>query len=352
VTHTAETGATNASGGRIVCRDCSAAEAELARQKWSMERPRLVRHFRRLPHAHLYFTLVVTKEHSDYEARLTLSLEWATLAARAAAKAVDTAIRVATTRLEREIAEHLSRLRREEVIRRLRQRRADIESAGPALAADRGRNDKRAFVEALRSSLPRLRELARHEVQIAQLEGRILEGEVTARDLLDELLLRAWHRYYERPGDEALDTWLVRLLHDTTDEVLGGGMSRRESLDEEIAFDPELIEEESDVARPPVWPSTQDVTLSELIPDASASEEPESEEAEPFVESEELQRLVLEALRNVPAPQRRAFALATVDGWTAEEIGMLLRRPPDLVRADIAEVRERVREYLIRTLAR
>jgi DNA-directed RNA polymerase specialized sigma24 family protein len=38
--------------------------------------------------------------------------------------------------------------------------------------------------------------------------------------------------------------------------------------------------------------------------------------------------------------------LAAFDGWTEEEIGMLLRRPPEAVRADLEAARARVRDRL------
>jgi hypothetical protein len=57
--------------------------------------------------------------------------------------------------------------------------------------------------------------------------------------------------------------------------------------------------------------------------------------------TEALLRRALEALRGAPAAQRRAFVRAVFDGWTEAEIGMLLRRSPDAVRADLAVARAR-----------
>jgi RNA polymerase sigma factor (sigma-70 family) len=328
---------------RIVCRNCPPGTEEEVRRLWATERPRLTRHLKRIPDAHPHFNLVVTPQRVGYEARLTLSLAVGTIAARGQGEPLEHAIGQATTRLENELSRHLSHLRKEEQRRNLRRRRSDLDEAASELAADHARGDRGAFMEALRPYLPRLRDLARHEIRAAQLEGRIIPGDVTVGDLLDELLTRAWANFDRHPDDMPLDTWLVRQLHEIADEMLHSKprTDLREPLD--ASRDPHTVSNGEGWVQElePGWLDQRGIRLEDILAEDETRSDPEQ-----LVETEELQRLVAEALKDSPATQRRAFMLAAFDGWTEEEIAMLLRRNRADVRADIAAAREKVRRRL------
>jgi RNA polymerase sigma factor (sigma-70 family) len=328
---------------RIVFRECPPEAEQRARAVWAEVRPRLTRHLKRLPQADLRFNLVVTRQKQSYEVRLTLALGSGTLTARAEDEQVDSAVGKAATRLERELTRHLTHLQKVDARRNLQQRRLDLDALAPTLAADRARGDEGAFVEALRPYLPRLRELARHELRIAMLEGRTTPGAVTVGDLLDALLLRFYQQYDRRPKDMPLDTWLVRLLHEVADETLGPSSdpATRQPIDAEQAQRVQVDGDGWVQELEPGWLDQRGIQVQDLLPDPSEAGDPEE-----FVETEELERQVLEALRDAPAVQRRAFMLAAFDGWNEQEIAMLLRRTPEQVRADIAAARERMRQRL------
>jgi len=59
-----------------------------------------------------------------------------------------------------------------------------------------------------------LRDHARRELRILELEGPIHPGEITVSDLVDEVLSLAWERFADRPRHLPLDLWLVDLLHE------------------------------------------------------------------------------------------------------------------------------------------
>jgi RNA polymerase sigma factor (sigma-70 family) len=333
----------NTVGDRIVCRDCPPGAEDEVRSAWVVQRLRLTRLLTRLRNPQLQFSLVVSRARIGYEARLTLVLESGTLAARAERRSIDGAVGHASDLLERELTRHLSMLRNDRLLRRLRRRRSDLEAAEPSLTADRARGDEGAFVEALRPYLPGLREIARHEILIAELEGRILPGDVTVGDLFDALLARAWDRYDGRPADEPLDTWLVSQLYEVADEKLGGHVEVPAAgpPDAERTARHAAGDDGQGRAAEAGWLDEHGVRPRDLLGNPTGDDD-----REPFVEPEELIRLVHEALRGAPAAQRRAFMLAAFDGWTEEEIGMLLRRTPDAVRADIEAARARLRERL------
>jgi RNA polymerase sigma factor (sigma-70 family) len=330
-------------GDRIVCRECPSSVEDEVRRLWMADRARLVRRVKGVPDEEPHFNVVLSRTPGGYEVRLTLPLASATLAARGEHDTLAGALGQATTRLENKLAQHLSVHRHHDLRRRLRQRRGDLEDADAGLAADRARGDQNAFAESLRPFLPRLRELARHEIVVAQLEGRILPGAVTVGDLLDGVLARAWDRYESHPADVSLDSWLVRLLHEIADEKLGTRPGAAASRPVDATSDHYRVDDGEGWARElePHWLDQHGITRADLLPDGS-----DEEQAQEGMDVEALQRQVLDALRGAPEAQRRAFLLAAFEGWTEEEIGMLLRRAPEQVRADLAAARERVRERL------
>ncbi len=53
-------------------------------------------------------------------------------------------------------------------------------------------------------------------------------------------------------------------------------------------------------------------------------------------------RMLTNLLADVPAGQRRAFTLATLEGYSADEVARIQSRSPDVVRTDIRRVRDRL----------
>ncbi len=51
-------------------------------------------------------------------------------------------------------------------------------------------------------------------------------------------------------------------------------------------------------------------------------------------------------LRELSAPDREAFVLYTLEGFTIDEISRLSDRPPDQVRTSIEKARDRVQQHL------
>jgi DNA-directed RNA polymerase specialized sigma24 family protein len=215
-----------------------------------------------------------------------------------------------------------------------------------------------------------LKDHARRELIIAQLEGNIHPGELTVHDLLDEVILRAWDDWHNRPPDLPLDRWLVGLLHDVLDEKgfkppdEKGGKPAPKAAPEPVSIyervredDPRYEAEDGDImeANPewpyagqdewaeennPYWPFMDPLRRDETIPDEQ-SVEPWQELA-----NDEMRRLVLNELRKFPHKQRRAFTLNVLDGWTIEEIAASQHRSADEVRADIQAVQAALRKRL------
>lgn len=327
---------------QFVCRGCSRQEEAKARETWAKLRPRAERHLAELRPEERLVRIVLINNVGAWEARIALTLASATLTAHAEDVELETAISEAVIRLRAVIARHRAWLHMNDARRRRRRRRSDLRDVTASLAADRQRDDQGAFVETLRPYLPQLRHLARHEIQAAQLEGRIYPGAITVGDLVDELLVRAWQRFDQRPEDQPLDSWLVGLLFEVADDLLRSGAAPTDAGPPISTQDARLAVADGWVTTDgTVGPAARDLTIEDLLADRSVEANPDA-----YVDSAELTRLVAEALQGLPQEQRRAFVLAAFDGWTEEEIAMLQRRSPEAVRADEASVRTRLRQLL------
>jgi RNA polymerase sigma factor (sigma-70 family) len=214
-----------------------------------------------------------------------------------------------------------------------------------------------------------LRDHARRDLIVAQLEGSMHPGELTVQDLLEEAIVRAWHDWHQRPRDESVDRWLVQLIHDVLDEKGFEAPDDKSHSKPQPASDRDAVsvyervreddprfqvEEGADietnpefpyanenewvVENNPYWPSLNPLTRDETIPDEH-SPEPWQELAD-----DEMRRLILNELRRFPKNQRRAFMLHALDGWSVEEIAQRQHRSADEVRADIERVRTELRQ--------
>jgi ribosome-associated translation inhibitor RaiA len=149
-------------------------------------------------------------QRSWYEARAAIHLPTGTLAAEADDEDPQVVLDRVTDTLATEIKRHKERVRKDYIFKRKSRQRADLNAAGPLFqgSAEAGRRED--FFRLLRF----LRNHARHELKILELEGTLHRGEVTVDDLLDEVLVRAWERFKDRPRHLTLDVWLTGVLHE------------------------------------------------------------------------------------------------------------------------------------------
>jgi len=80
--------------------------------------------------------------------------------------------------------------------------------------------DRVVFDHLLRPRLDLLRRHARRELLLRDLDGEVDQMLHAVGDLMDETMLRAWERHFDRPDDLHLDQWLLRILHEVVDEAI------------------------------------------------------------------------------------------------------------------------------------
>lgn len=280
-----------------------------------------------------------------YELRAVIDLPTGVLAANASENDPLVILdRVADT-LATEIKRHKELVRKDYLYKRKFRLRTALSDAGRPLEQNATGGLQEQFLRMLRPQLGFLRDHARRELRILELNGILHRGEVTVTDLLDEVTIRAWQKWSDRPRRLPLDLWLIDLLHQTLEEWIKQEPREHSSLLDEIPKDlppdeaPQVDDQEW-------WAWLLGYDDSEKLED----ETPGSELPRPFdrAELENQAERVLTLIRKLPTAQRQAFLLNALEDYDPEEIALLQNRPVDQVRSDIEAARETLKAQLQR----
>jgi DNA-directed RNA polymerase specialized sigma24 family protein/ribosome-associated translation inhibitor RaiA len=238
-----------------------------------------------------------------------------------------------------ELKRHQERVRRDYVYRRKQRARADLSAAGPLLQRDQEAGRWEDFFQLLRPQLEFLRDHARRELRLLEMEGVLQRGELSVGDLLDEVVQLAWQRMPQRPARWPLSVWLTDLLHEVLRQWVASKPQPRVSLAERVETDqgekPEVLEQPWWQA---LWGYDESLTLEDLLPGSQGTE------AWDALEAEEQRQKILEGLKELPPLQRQALLLAALEDYDLSEIAMLQDRSEDEVRADIEAARGALRQ--------
>lgn len=282
-----------------------------------------------------------------YEIRASAHLPTKTLAVEASDEEPHAAIDRVVDLLIAEVKRHNDGVHKDDLHKR-KTRRAALGSAEPRLQQEVRSGHRPEFFQFLRPLLGFLRDHARRELRILELQGVLHPGEISVDDLVDEVLIRAWHGFEERPRDLALELWLTELLHQAIEELAAQEPRPHETLEEPVDHVPPEdvppVEAKQEREEREWWddldPFEQTILLEDVIPD------PESSESWDKVEPDEQRDRLLSLLGKLPPAQRQAFLLKVLEGYEADEIAMLQHRPKSEVKADIEAARRTLRGQL------
>jgi len=238
-----------------------------------------------------------------------------------------------------DLKRHQERVRRDYLYRRKRRARSDLSAAGPLLQRDQEAGRWEDFFQLLRPQLEFLRDHARRELRLLEMEGVLQRGELSVGDLLDEVVQLAWQRMPQRPVRWPLAVWLTDLLHEVLRQWVEKKPQPRVSLQERVeavqAEKPEVLEQ-------PWWQALlgydESLTLEELLPGS------EGTQAWDALEAEEQRQQLFEGLKDLPPLQRQALLLSALEDYDLAEIAMLQDRSEEAVRADIEAARAALRQ--------
>jgi RNA polymerase sigma factor (sigma-70 family) len=280
---------------------------------------------------------------SWYEARAVIHLPTGTLAAEAIDKDGRAALDGVADEIVKEVKRHNELVRKDYVYKRKARRGADLEAAAPLLHKDVEAGRKEDFFRLLRPMLRTLRDHAERELRSLELRKLLHRGELTADDLLDEVVAQAWERFKERPRRLSPDLWLIDLLHEVLEQRIKEEPRGHLSLQAKAKnVFPDLVPSEDEREW---WEELlgydEVLTLEDLIPDWNATP------AWDQLEAEKKRDLLLSAVNELPGKQRQAFLLYALEDYNTAEIAMLQDRPESEVKRDIEAARQTLRERLL-----
>lgn len=277
-----------------------------------------------------------------YEIRSVLHLPTGTLVAHEQGADAKAALDKIADTMSQEIKRHKEHVRHDYVFKRKRRERANLSAAGPLLDQDRKSGRQQDFFHLLRPMLRPLRDYARRELKILEIEGTLHPGEVTLADLLDEVMKRAWERFGDRPKKMPLDLWLTDLVNDTLEEWIKQEPRPHVSLtdpgEERMPKDVPQVDEQE-------WWATllgydDSVTLEDVLPDRDTPSIWDE------LEAEEQRDRLLSLIGDLPTEQRQSFLLHALEDYSTDEIAMLQDRPESQVKHDIQAARKFLKRRL------
>jgi len=271
---------------------------------------------------------------------LNLRLPSGQMAVHESAPTPATAIKAAFDELLSQIGRHKELLRNSH---RWRRRRAvegrpapgvpfeqTLASIPPLTATS---DDIRSYVNA---NFRRLGLFVEREIFFRESSGQVEPGSLSWEEIVDEAVARALDESIEKPDRMALEPWLYRLAiramddfeshpSETETDVHLEGLRRRRN--ERASDEPRLQFHQPDEA----------MTMESGIADQRIST------PEEMAYSDEIITLVQFALQGASRPDREAFILHAIEGFSVEEISAITDRKPEQVEESIRCARERVR---------
>lgn len=197
----------------------------------------------------------------------------------------------------------------------------------------------------INSSLPRLRQFVERELAFRENEGLLAKG-IAAEEVLDEAVLAALSDGQERPEKLAIEPWLYGLALRAM-ETLAAGDGAPE------AGDDQLVHLEASARRPNVLTAesqTQFHQPDELLQEEDVVADRRATNPEELFSSREWLAVTESAMRNLPRPEREAFLLVSVEGFTVAEAASITGRLQDDIRQCAAEARGRLKKMVPSTI--
>jgi RNA polymerase sigma factor (sigma-70 family) len=280
---------------------------------------------------------------SGVKVALNLRLPAGQMAAQASAETLHAAIRIAFDDLTEQLGKHKEHLRSQYRYPRVRgMERQRIEPQVPfedtvaAVMPEKISSlDVTGFVNA---NLERLRRFVDRELRFRRDSGQRRLEEVSAEEVIDEVIANALDEHRPRPEKIALEPWLYRLsrsamdrLGNQIDTAHPGRSNHEETRPSLDARDEEMLQ---------FYHPDESTTGEDLVADGHSTPEDEASR-------QELMTMVERALRGAAPHQREAFLLFTLEGFRLAEIAAITERSTEQVHSDISAAREHLRRSLV-----
>jgi RNA polymerase sigma factor (sigma-70 family) len=185
-----------------------------------------------------------------------------------------------------------------------------------------------------------LRLFIEREIYFRENSGDLGSGTVNVEEVLDEVVARALDEKIEKPDRVGLEPWLYRLAIRSLDDFSRSATSNEEVDIQGSSRRPGRNDTDGDEARLQFYQPDESITAENGIPDERAST------PEQIAYSDEMLSLVQFALRRAKRPDREAFILFAIEGFSLKEIATIVDRSSEHVRQSIHNAREALRQGL------
>ncbi len=253
---------------------------------------------------------------------------------------VEQALEGAASTLEKTLKRTLRR--KDSLSTRRARARSEFTAVEPLLQRGAEIGNQEEFLTRLRPLMGHLRDHATRELRMLEANELLPRDQLTATDLLNEVMALAWLRSAGRPREMPLDLWLVNLLDETLDEKIEPELRMKKSLDQlaDEVHSGELFQ--VDDQQWWVWLLGEDeaITLGDAISSSDSTAAAEQ------LESRELKDRIHALVGAMPKAQRQAFVLHVLEVYELFEVAMLQDRPETEVQADIDDACNTLREQL------
>ena len=316
---------------RWTCRGCDRADHERLERLWEAARAPLQE--RLSPRAGDQVQLQISADRNgdgtDWEFDAALFLPGAALTAHFAGGRPEPGLRHIAGELARALEASAASATRDTDGAALRR---SFQTIAPTLQRFSRDRHGGAFLAFLRPLVRSLADYVRHELRLLIRERALPAAHVTATDVLDEALIRAWERFDRRPDGLTLDVWMVRLIDESLDEFARGAV--HESIQQRVPLpndEPHSSWDDTWVARAG---EPETIGFAELLPGRPGIE------AWDRLDGETRQAALAELLGQLSRPQRQALIFHAVEGYDPAEIADFQDRSVDDVLEDIATARQ------------
>lgn len=281
---------------------------------------------------------------SLYRVSAILELPGKTLATKEERHDLHECLRQAFVEIERQLDAHKAALRRERLWKRAAMREHLRRSKIAATPV--GQQNREVFFSAVIRNLPRLYEWVQHQLAYLESVGDLTKAELTAEDVVDTVILRAYGDFVRSPAARDFGTWLVQLASEQLRVETDRLKSEREQtvhIEEDIPETPprEAVSTLGDEILEFYQPD-EDLKLEDIFPDEEISTPEEWVAAK-----EELLKRVNAALAGMPREWRLALRLRYAEQLTGAELAEALDQPEPEVERLLEYARQHLRQSLV-----
>jgi RNA polymerase sigma factor (sigma-70 family) len=206
--------------------------------------------------------------------------------------------------------------------------------------------NREAFFSQLKRDFKALYKFVRRQLAYLESIGDLVPGELSAEDVIDAVLLRAYNEYVKEPGEREFGQWLTQLAAkhlESEVKRLNSERAQTVPIEQDIPETPPA-EEVTTLGEEILYfhQPDEDLKLADIFPeyDVSAPED--------FVAAEEeLVRCINAALAAMPGEWRKAFNLRHRDRLSLQELGEVLDKNTAEIEDMLDYARRHLREKLM-----